>query len=354
MREYQEKLAYLDIPYIRVIKDSAKVPRGTIYLNNSCIIPEYPSIKRAYILKKAIEREFGIQKFILEEKVDGTNIRMIYDSNKKQILAFSRGGYICPYSTEIAQNNKALLELYQDFPNLIICGELIGENPYNHISTIYGEKPRIMVFDIFKLRKDLQKDLLLPLQRQELLERYSIETVKVFGKDFTKDNYTDIVVILNNLEKQGREGVVLKSLDGLEPRIKYITFSACSLAIADHVVKGFEQFAPITRERFFLAACYLREMKNLSKKESIEILGSTIIERLQEIIDKEEVSESYLVTITETGWVELCKRMSKQITVRVDEKIELSEGIYRIKFRKIYAKSTGRLKEYLKGRTYTD
>lgn len=353
MRDYQENLKYLDIPYIRVIKDSPSAPRGTVYLNE-CVIPEYPSIKRAYILKKAIEREFGSEKFITEEKVDGTNIRMVYDENKEQILAFSRGGYICPYSTEIAQNNKELQELFQDFPNLIVCGELIGQNPYNHISIIYGEKPRIKVFDIFLLRKDLQQDLLLPLQRQELLERYSIETVKVFGKDFTKENYKDIVSIIEELENQEREGIVLKALDGLEPRIKYITFSACSMAIADHIVKGFEQFAPITRERFYLAACYLSEMQNLTKEESIKILGTTIIDRMQEIVKNEEVSESYLVTISEEGWQELNKRMSKQITVRVDEKEKLSENFYQIKFRKIYAKSTGRLKEYLKGRTYID
>ncbi|MFX0095080.1 MAG: RNA ligase family protein [Candidatus Hodarchaeota archaeon] len=107
---------------------------------------------------------------------------------------------MCPFTSEIAQQNENLLDLFRDFPNLIVCGELLEPNPYNHISDLYSPKSHILVFDIFQARSDFQLDLLLPLQRQELLEKYSIKTVTVFGEKSIAD-FEELCHILNQLNR---------------------------------------------------------------------------------------------------------------------------------------------------------
>ncbi|MFX0095081.1 MAG: hypothetical protein ACFFBD_25325 [Candidatus Hodarchaeota archaeon] len=88
MKQLREKLGYKGIYFERFTHDSADGSRGTVLIDRR-VIPDYPSIKRAYILEKAIKREFESSTFLVEEKVDGTNIRLIYVPHKDLILAFS-------------------------------------------------------------------------------------------------------------------------------------------------------------------------------------------------------------------------------------------------------------------------
>ncbi|UJG40171.1 MAG: RNA ligase [Candidatus Heimdallarchaeum aukensis] len=347
-----ERLYYKDVVYSRDVRDFGEHIRGTVNIENK-IIPSYPKIPRAFFLKEAIRKQFGNNKFIVEEKIDGTNIRVFYHANSNTLLAFTRGGYVCPYSTEILQENKNIMELLQDFPHLCVFGELIGNNPYNHVSTIYGLEPKILVFDIFKVRKDYQLDLLLPLQRKELLERYEIDSVPIFGVMDIND-YKEIEEKLQNLEDKGREGIVLKSVSGMEPRLKYITFNACVIAIADHIAKGFEQSAPGTKERFYLAGAYLEKIGGIKKEQAYNLFGEMILERLTEAIEKGEATEQFTIKISEEGWKLLKRRMRKHVIIREEKKKKIGKNKMEITFSKIYPKSTGFIREFLKGKVYFD
>jgi len=347
-----EKLEYQEIEYERDAKDSDETVRGTVKIKEK-VIPSYPKIPRAYVLRNALEKEFADANFIVEEKIDGTNMRLIYVAEKHKILAFTRGGYVCPYTSEIVQQDNNLLEFFQDFPHLCVYGELIGPNPYNHVSNIYGDEPKVLVFDIFKIRKDYNLDLLLPLQRQELLEKYAIESVPIFNVESIAD-YNKLVNIMKDLEKKGREGIVVKSVTGLAPRLKFTTFTACVIAIADHIAKGFEKSAPGTKERFYLAGAYLNEIGGVELSEAYTRFGNCILERIIGAIKEKESSERFSIEISQEGWEMLKRRMKRYVIIREEEKITLDDMRLRVTFSKIYPRSSGHISEFLNGRTYYD
>lgn len=345
------ELTYRSIRYRRVASTHGKYERGTVFLGDR-LIPSYPSLKRAYNLRAAIQKEFGEQPFIVEEKVDGANIRIV--GYKENILAFTRGGYICPYSTELLQNRDNFRTFFQDYPNYVLFSELIGANPYNHISAeIYGFEPRFLVFDIFKADSEQKVTALLPDERMELIKRYSLPSVTVFGKKSIAE-YEELLNILETLDNGNREGIVLKSLQGFSPRIKYVTFSACIGAIADHMVKAFEQSAPETRNLFFLAACYLTEVKKEVSAEITSKMGETILSRLRDAIQTKKVAERYRLQMTKQTWSELQQLLSKYIPIRVLSEKNIDEGRIEIVYEKIYPRSTAKLREFLSGRTYVD
>ena len=49
----------------------------------------------------------------------------------RDILAFSRSGLVCPFTTRIVDRLVDLGPLFEAYPEAIVCGEMIGpENPY--------------------------------------------------------------------------------------------------------------------------------------------------------------------------------------------------------------------------------
>lgn len=60
--------------------------------------------------------------------MNGYNIRV--SSVDGQIISLTGGGFICPYSTEVAREQISS-EIFEDHPDLVLCGEMVGpDNPY--------------------------------------------------------------------------------------------------------------------------------------------------------------------------------------------------------------------------------
>ncbi|MFW5908577.1 MAG: RNA ligase, partial [Desulfosalsimonas sp.] len=95
-------------------------------------VPGFPQIQRVYRLKEGVERLFGNETFFAEEKLDGYNARIF--QHQGLLLAATRGGFICPFTTEWAsiwRKDKNLGSFFRDYPGHVLCGEVIGDNPYN-------------------------------------------------------------------------------------------------------------------------------------------------------------------------------------------------------------------------------
>lgn len=345
-----ETIHYRKISYIRDIQDTAISSRGNIWIADR-IINSYPSIKRAFNLKNSLKREFRNDDFIIEEKIDGTNIRITNVDD--EIIAFTRGGYHCPYTTEFLNNKQNIVNFFQDYPGIVMCGELIGPNPYNYASSIYGDEPEVLVFDLFKPNIYNIPNLVRPIERQELLEQYSINTVPVYGKRSCND-YNEICEILRYLNITGKEGLVFKPLDTLQPRLKYTVYRADVLAIADFVTKSFEEYSPAVRNRFYHAACYLKEINGLDLAIVALELGKSILERLMNSINDEEVAEEFKLTMSEEAWNEILHRMRRHIRIRIEKITHLVNGKIHVHFKKIYPASTDQLKSFLTGHCYVD
>ena len=345
-----ETIQYKKICYIRDKQDTAFSSRGNVWIAER-IISSYPSIKRAFNLKNSLKREFRNNEFIVEEKIDGTNIRIV--NVEDEIIAITRGGYHCAYTSEFLNKNKNMKEFFQDYPNIIMCGELIGPNPYNHASVLYTNEPDVLVFDLFRPDSSNIVNIVKPLDRQELLNQYSINTVPVYGKKSLRD-YNEICELLRLLNAAGKEGIVLKDLDNTQPRLKYTVYRADVMAIADFITKSFEEYSPAIRNRFYHAACYLKEINGLDSTTVALELGKAILERLMQSINDEEVTEEFKLTISEEAWNEIFHRMKKHIRIRIERISHVVNGKILVNFKKIYPATTDQMKEFLSVQCYVD
>ena len=85
----------------------------------------------------------------VEEKMNGYNVRIA--SLDGDIVAFTRGGYVCPFTTKKAPQILDLNDFSMIIHRLVICGEMVGtDNPY--VSHYYPEIGKLG-FKIFDIRE---------------------------------------------------------------------------------------------------------------------------------------------------------------------------------------------------------
>ncbi len=207
---------YGDIAYIRYTEDRPEIPRGTAAFDGA-LVYGYPHIGRILALKPGLAQQFD-GPFRVEEKIDGFNVRIFRAQGA--LLALSRGGFVCPFSTDRAPEfiDPALFE---EQPGIVVCAEVAGpDNPY-----IEGHPPfvdedvRFFVFDMMRLD---EPGFLPREQREDLVQRYRLPSVDTFGCHGPAE-VDAIQEIVTRLNAEGREGVVLKAEPPGTHRAKYVT-----------------------------------------------------------------------------------------------------------------------------------
>ena len=111
-------------------KSVGKIESGTmVCLGDKIeIIRGFPKIRRTLMLNPSLKIHFN-NEVAVEEKMNGYNVRIALVNNK--ITAFTRGGYVCPYTTKKAPEILNMTDFFRDHPDQVICGEMVGtENPY--------------------------------------------------------------------------------------------------------------------------------------------------------------------------------------------------------------------------------
>ena len=104
-----EELVYKNICYKRIKKNFRGFNYGEIIIDEH-IVPLYPPIYRCYNFKKALRNQFQeSEKFLVEEKMDGYNVRII--NYAEEILCFTRGGFVWPYTTEKLENYPEIFKI---------------------------------------------------------------------------------------------------------------------------------------------------------------------------------------------------------------------------------------------------
>jgi putative ATP-dependent DNA ligase len=212
----------------RFDKEISHIERGTVLYEKEDsfeVIMGFPKIRRAMVLDPTLKKHFsGLEKVAVEEKMNGYNVRVA--NVKGDILAITRSGYVCPYTTERA-NVKLNLKFFDDFPNLVLYGEMVGpDNPYVP-KEIYGiESVEFYIFDI----REKNSGNPLPLSRkQRILEEYGFLQVESFGEFPLQKAAEEIAKIIRELGKIEHEGVVIKDPDMVLTPLKYTSSqSNCS------------------------------------------------------------------------------------------------------------------------------
>lgn len=271
---------------LRFDKEISRIERGTVLYeqNNSFeIITGFPKIRRAMILDPTLKKHFnGLEKVFVEEKMNGYNVRIA--KIKGEILAITRSGYICPYTTEKAKE-KLNLKFFEDFPELVLYGEMIGpENPYIP-KYIYGVES--VEFYIFDARKKNTGEPLPITERREILQKYGFSQVKSFGEIPVETAPEKITEIIKKLGEEEREGVVIKDPEMILPSLKY-TSSQSNCSDLRHAFKFYNEagreymLSRIVREGF--QTVEWRENKADFEKRCMQ-LGESILNSLRDSIE---------------------------------------------------------------------
>ncbi|MCJ7443443.1 MAG: RNA ligase [Methanotrichaceae archaeon] len=202
---------------MRFEKAISGIESGTAIFESNEIVFGYPKIRRAMMLGPALKRHFR-NRVVVEEKMNGYNIRLA--SVAGEVVALTRGGFICPFSTEVA-NRLIPNEVFEENPMIVLCGEIVGpENPYVP-KGIYPTND--IDFYLFDLSKKNCRGTLGPNKTHQFAEDYGIKAAALFGEFRIKNAYEKIMGLVKQLGRRGREGVVIKDPDNERSPMKYTT-----------------------------------------------------------------------------------------------------------------------------------
>ena len=359
-RQRTEERVFNHIRYIRITDDTPTHSRGTVIFPDAVdreghifTVWGFPRIKRIYVLKRGVERYFKDAPFVVEEKIDGYNVRLV--SIQGRLLALTRGGFVCPYTTEWAETwaeEMGLQEFFQDYPDHVLCGEAIGASPYN-AQRIYDLPPGLhfRLFDI----ADYRGRLLPPEQKYLLAARYGIPTVPQLGQ-YDAHQITTLQEVLLDINQRGGEGVVMKSLDG-ERMLKFVTPLSDLADIRDNLGVLFDVDSGYFTNRLLRVALFVQEF-GLDPDEYARHIGQAVLQGLDALRNFQHAAEEYTILVRNiTTWHALRALVSDR--VRVEElytrAVILNRRPYiQVGFKRVFRKSTKRFRTLLKGYGHYD
>ena len=204
-----------DPPLMRFDKAVSGIEAGTVVFEDGDVVYGYPKIRRAMMLAPSITRHFsgGV---LVEEKMNGHNLRVARVGGK--VIALTRGGFICPYSTEVAEG-QIPPEIFDDHPEIVLCGEMVGpKNPYVPKDVYPAKSMDFYLFDVSRKGKRYMEG---SGPAHALAEEYGVKAVRLFGSFGKEEAADEIREIVEDLGARGREGVVIKDPENLLSPMKY-------------------------------------------------------------------------------------------------------------------------------------
>lgn len=279
----QERKARRDrfgkLAYLRFTDDWQQIPRGTVVAHSRTVYG-YPSIGRILALETGLREQFNGPVWA-EEKVDGYNVRIFRAGD--QILAATRGGFICPFTTDRVPDFLDPV-LFEDHPDLVVCAEIAGpDNPYLEGCPPYvHEDVRLFVFDL--MRQD-DPAFLPQAEKLDLVQRYRLPAVEVFGR-FEPDAAGPIREIVRELDEGGREGLVFKEDTPRGKRSKYVTGASDVQDIRAMSDVLLEVPAEYFTNRLLRLALYIREHGEDTGPTLDRAVGAAFLQGLRDAVDQ--------------------------------------------------------------------
>lgn len=313
------------------------------------VIRGFPKIRRTLMLENTLKSHFH-KEIAVEEKMNGYNVRIALINS--EIVAFTRGGYVCPYTTKKASQLMDLTGFFQDQPDLVICGEMLGtDNPY--VSHYYPEIGNLG-FRIFDLREKQTGKPLTIHEKQMLLELYGLPAVRQLGIYNVEDS-SQILELVKKLGEEGREGVVMKDPQMDVPPLKYTS----SQAHDDELVYAFKFpfdlgkaffFSRVIREGF---QSYEMNESNEEMKDRAQRLGESIlypmIDTIRTVADGEVAVEDLIMDAdTQQEVDEFLKHLRDLGVISVVLKYENGKAV----IRRVHQSTTDKVSNYLEGGLY--
>ncbi len=322
--------------FFRLNKEFKNLPVGTFF-NDKIFIKGYPSIPRIYVLKTGLKRYLSYP-FYAEEKIEGYNVRLV--KIEKEILAFTRRGYICPFATDRWEDYLPNLpEFFEKYPHYYICCELAGpENPFvSEWPPYIKEDINFFVFDIVHRDKG---GFLRISEKIKCLEEFELNHPEILGPFDPERDYEKIREIIKKYHREGREGLVFKPEEG-SSRIKYVTpySNLMDLRIV------FPYLGEV--EPNYISLRLIRLLTNLYefeefKEEVYNELGKYLFEEALKLIKSRRICEEvFRVRFKrEENFLALLAHFKlARVNIEILEKSWKENYLY-VKFKKIYPKAT--------------
>ncbi|HIP25416.1 MAG TPA: RNA ligase [Archaeoglobus profundus] len=321
------RLAFIKHPFFRDVIEAYKLERkvgefepGTLIaktVEGLRVVRGYPKIKRALTLYPTIKKHFKGE-VVLEEKMNGYNVRLVKFG--ENIYAITRGGFICPYTTEKARR-LVNLDFFKDNPKLMLCCEAVGEESPFVPKDVYGVKTiDFYVFDI----RDQKTNIALPIkQKEKLAEEYGLKLAPILAEVQVSKAHEIAKEIILELDKRGREGIVIKDPMMRRPPIKYTT-SQCNCSDLSYAFRFFEEygkdfmFSRIIREAF--QSFEFRENEEKFKDRCLR-LGEAIlsmVKSIKEVNEGKRIVEKMRLRFYDLEIFELFKEHIRRMGIRAE------------------------------------
>jgi putative ATP-dependent DNA ligase len=297
-------------------------------------------------LETGIPKNIRADVFYAEEKIDGYNLRAAKIEGK--LFAFTRGGYADPFATEKIRAMPQLRKFFDEYPDYVLCGEMIGNTPFTEPTDKFDVK--FLVFDI-----DNGNSYLPPLEKYHLLKKFDIEAVPFLGR-FNKTQLPLVKKTAEYLNKGRKEGMVLKSADRSDV-IKFVTPHADIEDIASSAYMLFDMPAGFFHQRVLRSAFFLDDFC-FCREEYGKQLGcafySGMLKAINDIKAGKELTEEFEILVSDVKIFDKVKaHMGKEVAVRIIFK-KSEKGQVRIRFAKVYKESTRQLGEFFRGKGIID
>jgi len=337
------------------------VERGTAIVDGT-VVRGYPSITRTLVLDPGLP-DFFDGSVAIEEKLNGYNVRLAYlphdreatnddDFDPRDVLAFTRSGFVCPYTSRRATELLDLGAFFESNPDAMVCAELIGPaNPYTQHDYGGVDGDELRVFDV----RDRETGDPLPVERRrELCDRFDLPQVPSFGVHDPDAAVDAVRETIADLYSRGREGVVCSSLDGRE-QLKYTT-SAIHRSDLEHAFSmPFDYgrdfvFSRIVREAFQAVEF---EEDEAAVRERARELGESIllpaVEAVRTVEREEPVGDSHTVRGDPAAIASLLAHFRNQGLELVVERDERDGGRREVAFTKVASTTRDKTEHYLDG-----
>ncbi len=327
--------------YLRLRHRMKHLEKGTAYFpETNETVRGFPKIRRVLYLKTALDKHFT--EFSVEEKMDGYNVRIVKIG--EEIIALTRGGLVCPYSTFHA-NTKEVKNFFKENPTKVLCAEFAGPlNP--HVPHAY-EGVDSMDFFAFDIREKNTNKPMPVRERIALLDKHGLKKARFYGI-YTPKDYEKIKAIMLELDKNGKEGLVLKDTN-MRFQVKYTTPNSTRGDLSYAFRFPFEFAVEFMFRRIIREGFAANEFKDTPEqlKERARKLGESILLPMAETIS--QVSKGNKVfeenTVLDDESVGGLLKSLEESGVKID--IEKAGG--KVKIKRHHPETNDKIKAYLAG-----
>ncbi len=349
-----EEMEELGVRYMRWNDACAGLERGTLVLGGR-LIPAFPHIPRITRVIPGIQRNLR-GPFWVEEKIDGYNVRLVWHDGR--ILAFTRGGYLCPFSTDRAPDFIPS-DWFDQHSDLVLVAEYAGpENPYIEAHPPWiQEDVGVFVFAVWDREGPWS-----PSRRYAVLKEAGIPQPEHWGP-YRPEEADAVISLLRTLDQRGVEGVVIKEDRAGGMVVKYHTPASAIYDIGVDSALLLELPPEFFVQRLQRLGVALRDL-GLPVEETLYCrVGRALLEgylTLMEQVEKENrpVAFRFSIQVNDPSvgadLLTLFRRVSSTVRVRYLGKASLPGGKTRMYFEKVFQKATAHLRDLLGGTTLVD